>query len=99
MNLQKMMKQAQQLQERMQRELAELEVQASVGGGMVEVRMSGSKTLLSVKIDPEVLDPADPEMVQDLVLSAVNEACRKVDDEVQQRLGSLAPGLGLPGLS
>ena len=99
MNLQKMMKQAQQLQERMQRELAELEVESSVGGGIVEVKMNGSKQLLAVKIDPEVLDPEDPEMLQDLILSAVNEASRKIDEQLQQRVGNLAPGLGLPGLS
>ena len=98
MNLQKMMKQAQQLQEKMQRELAELEISSSVGGGMVEVKMNGSKQLLAIKIDPEVLDPEDPDMLQDLILSAFNEAARKVDEQLQERIGSLAPGLGIPGL-
>ena len=99
MNLQEMMKQAQQMQERMQRELAELVVETSVGGGMVEVKMSGTKALLGIKIDPEVVDPQDPEMLQDLVLSAVNDASRKVDEAIQQRVGAMAPGLNLPGLS
>ncbi len=96
MNIQKMMKQAQEMQSRMQKELESLEVEAQVGGGMVVVTMSGHKQLLSVRIDAEVMDPEDPEMLQDLVLSAVNEATRKVDEAVQSRLGNLAGGL--PGL-
>ena len=96
MNIQKLMRQAQEMQERMQRELAQLEVEASVGGGMVTVRMSGHKHLLSVRIEPDVLDPTDPAMLQDLVLAAVNEAGRKVDDAMQSRLGGLAGGM--PGM-
>jgi DNA-binding YbaB/EbfC family protein len=72
MNIQKLMKQAQQMQEKLQQELGELVVDASVGGGMVEVKMNGHKQLVSVAIDPEVLDPEDPGMLQDLVLAAVN---------------------------
>ena len=96
MNIQKLMRQAQEMQDRMQRELAQLEVEASVGGGMVTVRMSGHKQLLAVRIEPEVLDPADPAMLQDLVLAAVNEAGRKVDEAMQSRLGSFAGGM--PGM-
>ncbi len=96
MNIRQIMKQAQQMQERMPRELAELAVEASVGGGMVTVKMSGHKQLLAVTIDPEVLDPKDPSMVQDLVLSAVNEAARKVDEALQAKMGAL--GAGLPGM-
>ena len=96
MNIQKLMRQAQQMQEKVQRELGELSVEASVGGGMVTVKMSGHKVLQAVSIDPEVLDPKDPAMLQDLILSAVNEAARKVDEELQRRLGSL--GAGLPGM-
>ena len=96
MNIQKLMRQAQQMQEKVQRELGELSVEASVGGGMVTVKMSGHKILQAVTIDPEVLDPKDPAMLQDLILSAVNEAARKVDEDVQRRLGSL--GAGLPGM-
>jgi hypothetical protein len=85
------------MQERMQRELAELEVEASVGGGMVTVKMNGHKQLLAVAVDPEVLDPKDPGMIQDLVLAAVNEAGRKIDEEMQTRLGGMLPGIpGLP---
>lgn len=98
MNIQKLMKQAQQMQERMQRELATLEVEAAAGGGMVTARMNGHKQLLAVTIDPEVMDPDDPDMLQDLVVAAVNEASRKVDESMQEKMGSLAGGLGLPGL-
>ena len=98
MNIQKLMKQAQQMQEKMQRELATLEVEAAAGGGMVSVRMNGHKQLLAVKIDPEVLDPEDPDMLQDLVVAAVNEASRKVEESMQEKVGSLAGGLGIPGL-
>ena len=96
MNIQKLMKQAQQMQEKMQRELAELVVEATAGGGMVTVQMSGHKALLAVTIDPEVMDPSDPGMLQDLVLAAVNEATRKVDEAMQSKLGAFSGGL--PGM-
>jgi hypothetical protein len=93
------MQQARRMQERMQRELSELEVESSVGGGMVTVKMNGSKQLLAVSIDPEVLDPEDPAMVQDLVVAAVNEAARKVDEELQSKLGDMTGGIpGMPSL-
>jgi len=100
MNIQKLMRQAQEMQNRMQRELAELEVEASAGGGMVTVKMSGHKQLLAVTIDPEIVAANDPAMLADLVLVAVNDAARRVDEAMQARLGSLAGGLpgGLPGL-
>ena len=98
MNIQKMMKQAAQMQERMQRELAALEVEAAAGGGMVSVRMNGHKHLLGITIEKDVLDPADPEMLQDLIVAAFNEASRKVDEATQEKLGSLAGGMGLPGM-
>ena len=98
MNIQKMMKQAAQMQERMQRELAALEVEAAAGGGMVSVRMNGHKQLLGVTIEKDVLDPADPEMLQDLIVAAFNEANRKVDEATQEKLGALAGGMGLPGM-
>ena len=97
MDLRQLMKQARQMQDRMQRELADLEVEAGVGGGMVSVKMSGNKQLTAVKIDPEVVDPEDVGMLQDLLLAAVNEASRKVDEELQSKLGGMASGLpGLP---
>lgn len=95
MNLKKMMKQAQELQEKMARDMAALEVDAEVGGGMVKVKMSGNKQLLGLTIDPEVLDPEDPAMAQDLILSAVNEASRRVDEALQQQVASIP---GMPGL-
>jgi DNA-binding YbaB/EbfC family protein len=96
-NIRQLMKQAQQMQEKMKRELAELVVEASVGGGMVTVKMSGHKQLVGVSIDPEIMDPDDASMLEDLVLAAVNEAGRKVDESLQERLGSMAAGIpGLP---
>lgn len=97
MNIQKLMKQAQQMQEKLLREQGQLEVESTVGGGMVSVRMNGMKQLLAVEIDPEVVDPEDPCMLADLILAAVNQASRKVDEELQQKLGGMAGGLpGLP---
>jgi len=95
----KLMKQLQQAQERIQEEIATLEVEASTGGGMVTAVMSGEKTLKSLRIDPEVLKGMDVEMLQDLVLTAVNEAARKVDEAVKQKIGGLTGGLKIPGLT
>ncbi|MCP3958570.1 MAG: YbaB/EbfC family nucleoid-associated protein [bacterium] len=94
--MQKMLKQAQKMQEKLQRDLGETFVDASVGGGIVEVKMDGHKRLTAIKIDPEAMDPEDPNMLEDLVLAAVNEAHRKIDDALQQKMGSMASGL--PGL-
>ena len=94
-SIRQLMKQAQQMQEKLQRELAELVVEASVGGGMVSVKMSGHKQLVGVKIDPEVMDPQDPSMLEDLIVAAVNEAARKVEETMQGRVGALASGLPL----
>jgi hypothetical protein len=80
----------------MQRELAELTVEASAGGGMVTVRMTGHKQLAAVSIDPEIVAANDPAMLADLVLVAVNEAARKVDEAMQERVGAMTGGL--PGL-
>jgi nucleoid-associated protein EbfC len=97
MNIKQLMKQAQQMQEQMQRQMAELKVEGSAGGGMVKAEMSGSKELLAIHIDKEAVDPADVEMLQDLILAAVNEAGRKVDEAMQSQLGGLAGGR-LPGM-
>ena len=96
MNIQKLMKQAQQMQEKLLQEQGALEMEVSVGGGMVTVKMNGLKQLVDVRIDPEVMDPEDPGMLGDLILAAVNEAGRKVDEELQQKLGGMTGGL--PGL-
>jgi hypothetical protein len=92
-SIRQLMKQAQEMQERLQKELAETVVEASVGGGMVTVRMTGHKEVVSVKVDPEVLDPEDPGMLEDLMVAAFNEATRKVDETLQGRMGSMAAGM------
>jgi len=93
-NMQAMMKQAQQMQEKMAQEVAQIKVEASAGGGMVTVKMDGNKNLLSVKIDPEVA--GDVEMLQDMVVAACNEAVKKVEDEAKQKMSGMLGGLGLP---
>jgi nucleoid-associated protein EbfC len=97
--MQQVMKQVQQLQEQLQKQLEELVVEASVGGGMVVVKMSGQKLLTSVRVDPEVFASKDQEMLQDLLMAAVNEAVRKVDEQLASRMGSLTGGLNIPGLA
>ena len=93
------MKQLQQAQERIQAEIAALVVEATAGGGMVKVEMDGQKQVSSLKIDPEAVSKDDVEMLQDLILAAVNEAGRKVDEEVQHKIGGLTGGLKIPGLT
>ena len=94
----KLMKQFQQAQERVQQEIAALRIEASSGGGMVTVAMDGQKNVTSLRIDPEVVSKDDVEMLQDLVLAAVNDAARKVDQAVQEKVGALTGGLKIPGL-
>ena len=93
MNIQQMMKQAQQMQAKLQKQMAELRVEATAGGGMVTVVMSGEKHLLSLKLDPEVVSKDDVEMLQDLIVAAIADAQRKADDEMKQKTaGMLPPG-------
>jgi DNA-binding YbaB/EbfC family protein len=94
MNMQSMMKQAQQMQARLQEEIAAIRVEASAGGGMVTIQMDGQKHCLGVKIDPEAA--GDAEMLQDMVLAAYNEAARKVDEETQKKTSGMLGGMGLP---
>lgn len=94
----KLMKQLQQAQERVQQEIAALRIESTSGGGMVSVAMDGQKNIVSLKIDPEVVSKDDVEMLQDLVLAAVNEAGRKVDEAIQEKVGGLTGGLKLPGM-
>jgi len=94
-----MLKQVQQFQEQLQKQLDDLVVESSTGGGMVTVRMNGQKHLVSVHIDPEVYKSGDIEMLQDLLLAAVNESARKIDEQVASQMGSMAGGLNLPGLN
>lgn len=105
MDMNKLMEQAQQMQRQMesaQGELAKEQVEASAGGGMVTVTATGTGTINKVSIDPEAVDPDDIELLEDMVLAAVNEAHRMASDLANQRMGSLMPGapggLGLPGM-
>ena len=97
--VQQMLKQVQQFQEQLQKQLDDLVVESSTGGGMVTVKMNGQKHLVSVHIDPEVYKSGDIEMLQDLLLAAVNESARKIDEQVASQMGSLTGGLNLPGLN
>lgn len=99
MNIQAMMQQAKQMQERLQKQMAELRVEATAGGGMVTVVMNGTKQLQSIKIDPEVVSKDDVEMLQDLMVAAINDANRKVDEQLGQSMSGLMGGLKIPGLS
>ena len=98
MNPKQMMKQVQAMQAQMQQRMAELRVEGSAGGGMVKATMNGHKELLGVIIDKEAVDPNDVDMLQDLVVAAVNEAARKVDEEMQGQLGAMTGGMNIPGL-
>lgn len=95
-NINEMMKQAKQMQEDMKREMQQVRVEASVGGGIVTVSMNGAKEVLEVKLDPETVKSGDAEMLQDLILAAVNEAGRKVDEAMKGKLSSKLGGMGLP---
>ena len=95
LNIQQMMKQAQQMQEKMSKEMEELRVDASAGGGVVTVTMKGDHEILSLKIDPEAVKEGDVDMLQDMIVAAVNEANRKVGEAMKSKLGGmLPPGLG-----
>ena len=98
MNIQQMMKQAQQMQERLKRQMADLRVEATAGGGMVIVVVSGDKQLQSIRIEPDVVSRDDVEMLQDLILAAINDAHRKVDAQLGQQMQGLMGGLKIPGL-
>lgn len=95
----KLMKQLQQAQERLQQEIAALEIEASSGGGVVRVVMDGQKNVRSLRIDPEAVNKDDVEMLQDLVTAAINEAARKVDEAVKDKVGGMTGGFNLPGLT
>lgn len=100
MDIRKMMQQAQQMQEKLQTEVATIKVEASSGGGMVTAVVNGQKELLSLKLEAEVVNPSDIEMLQDLIVAAVNEASHRVDEEIQQKVGGMAGAMGLklPGM-
>ena len=98
MNIQSMMKQAQEMQERLKRQMSEMRVEATAGGGMVTVVVNGTKQLESIRLDPEVVSREDVEMLQDLIVAAVNDAGRKVDEQLGQSMSGLMGGLKIPGL-
>ena len=93
-NMNQIMQQAQQMQNKMRQEVSAIRVEASAGGGMVTMQMDGDKNLLSVKIDPEVA--GDVEMLQDMVLAAHSEAMKRVEDEIKQKMSGMLGGMGLP---
>lgn len=101
LDLNKLMQQAQQMQDQMakaQAELATETVEASAGGGLVTVKASGNGEIVSIAIDPKAIDPDDPELLADMVLAAVNEALRSAQSLAQSKLGALTGGLGIPGM-
>lgn len=100
-NMNNLMKQAKKMQDQMmkiQEELEEKTVEASAGGGMVTVIANGKKEIMEISIDPEVIDPDDVEMLQDLIMAAINEALRQADEMVQSEMGKLTGGMGIPGM-
>ena len=101
MNMQQMMKQARKMQEQLaavQENLAETTVDASAGGGMVKVTVNGSMELVSLKIDPAAVDPEDVEMLEDMIVAAVNEAMRGVNERANQQMSAITGGLNIPGM-
>lgn len=97
-NIQKMLRTAKEMQEKLQKEMAEMRVEGSSGGGMVNVVLDGTKNLVSLKIDPEVINKDDPEMLQDLIIAAFNDANTKVDEVLSEKMGAFGAGLKIPGL-
>jgi DNA-binding YbaB/EbfC family protein len=100
-NMQQLARQAQKLQQQMAEMQAALdarEFEASAGGGMVSVKVNGKKELLSLVIKPEAVDPEDVEMLQDLVMAAVNEAMRQAAETIEREMGKMTGGLNMPGL-
>jgi DNA-binding YbaB/EbfC family protein len=98
MNIQSMMEQAKEMQQRLQQQMADLRIEATSGGGMVTVVVSGNKLVQSIRIDPEVVSKEDVEMLQDLIVTALNDANRKVDEKMSQSMSGLMGGLKIPGL-
>jgi hypothetical protein len=98
MNIQKMMQQAQQMQERLQKQMGDMRIEATAGGGMVTVVVNGHKHLQTLRLDPEVVSKDDVEMLQDLIVAAVNDAHRRVDEALASQMQGLMGGMRLPGL-
>ena len=98
MNMQQLMKQAQKMQEQLHKQMESTVVEATAGGGMVSVKMNGNKQLLSIQVDSEVFAGGDKEMLQYLIVAAVNEGVRKIEETMNSQLGNLTGGLKIPGL-
>jgi DNA-binding YbaB/EbfC family protein len=98
MDIKRMMQQAQQMQDKLQKQMGEMIVEGAAGGGMVTVKINGHKQMQSIKIDPEAVSKDDVEMLQDLVLAAINDAHRKVDEALSQQMSGLMGGMKIPGL-
>jgi len=98
MNINAVMQQAKEMQERLQKQMADLRVEATAGGGMVTVVVNGAKQVQSIRIDPEVVSKDDVEMLQDLIVAAINDAQRKVDEQLGHSMSGLLGGLKIPGL-
>ncbi len=101
MNMNNLMKQAQKMQQQMEQTQAELEnkeIEVSAGGGAIKVVMTGKKTIKSLDIDQDIVDPDDVEMLQDTLISAINEAIRQVEDMTSSEMGKLTGGMGIPGM-
>jgi len=99
-NMNNLMKQAQAMQkqmEQMQKDMEVTEFETTSGGGAVSIRINGKKEIISLNIKPEVVDPEDVEMLEDLVLTAVNEAIRKVEEETSSKMGKMTGGMNIPG--
>lgn len=99
MNINEMMRQAQQMQERLQKQMLEMRMEGTAGGGMVVVTVNGNKALLSIKIDPEVVSKDDVGMLQDLIVAATYDAHRKIDQSLANQMQALTGGMRLPGMS
>ncbi len=97
-DINKMLRTAKEMQERMQKELAEMRVEGSSGGGMVVLTVDGQRNLLGIKLDPEVVDKSDVGMLQDLIVAAFNDAAAKVEEQLSQKLGALGAGMKIPGM-
>jgi len=98
MNIVEMMRQAKEMQDRLQKQMAEVRVEATAGGGMVTVVMNGAKQVQSIKIDPEAVSKEDVEMLQDLILAALNDAFAKVDEAMQKSMSGMMGGMKIPGM-
>ena len=99
MNIQKAMQQAQQMQERLQKQMGDMVVEATAGGGMVTVAVDGHKQLLRIKLDPECVSKDDVEMLEDMIMAAVKDAQRKVDEALANQMQGMMGGMKIPGLS